>query len=174
VRRFDLYDVGIGALGHEHLDVRRNDLIERLRRIVCLLACARALTLTNNRGTMKMTTMIIGSIERRYFGAFDSVCFMVDLLITKNWLIVKPVQASPLGEGLGFENCRSGIAIVHGFLLLLTDCSACCLAVGRWIGEMEHCWSFRSLSSCCAYTSGIAGSCQWVEQGICAVLAWVS
>src|SRR5262245_12802881 len=70
------------------------------RTMVCaewfaLLACARTLAPTNNRGTMKMTTMITLSSERRYFGAFDSLWFMIDLLITKNWLIVKPVQASP-------------------------------------------------------------------------------
>jgi hypothetical protein len=50
------------------------------------------------------------------------------------------IQRLHKGQGLRFENCRSGIAVVHGFLLLLTDCSACCLTVCRWIGEMEQCW----------------------------------
>ena len=33
MRRFDLNDVGMGALGHEHLDVRRNNLIKRADQI---------------------------------------------------------------------------------------------------------------------------------------------
>src|SRR5262245_2006473 len=37
------------------------------------LACARALAPTNNMGTRKMTTRIVGSIERRRFGPFDSL-----------------------------------------------------------------------------------------------------
>src|SRR5262245_45297375 len=50
------------------------------------------------------------------------------------------------------------------------------LAVWLFAGGLAR-WSFgvlRSLSSCCAYNSGIVGSCQWAEQGICAVLEWVS
>src|SRR5262245_50835338 len=38
------------------------------------LACTRALAPTNNRGTMKMTTMIVRSVERRNVGPFESLC----------------------------------------------------------------------------------------------------
>jgi hypothetical protein len=60
-----------------------------------LAACACALTPMNTIARMNVTTVMIRSTERRFFGAFDPLSFMIDLLITKNWWIVRPVQASP-------------------------------------------------------------------------------
>src|SRR5262245_30106661 len=67
-------------------------------------------------------------------------------------------------------------------MVLLDMAPSCCLlivplAVWLFAGELAR-WSvvgvFRLLYLCCAYNSGIAGSCQWAWLGICVVLAWVS
>src|SRR5262245_45903686 len=84
------------------------------------------------------------------------------------------IQRLHKGEGLRFENCRSGIEIAN--------VSSCCLlivplAVWQFAGGLARSsivGVVRSLSSCCAYNSGVAGSCQWARQGICAVLEWVA
>src|SRR5262245_42330576 len=57
--------------------------------LFALFACACALAPTNSIGTMNRTTRIVLNSERRNLGAFDSFCFMICLLITKIWLIVK-------------------------------------------------------------------------------------